>query len=604
MDYLIDSYAPYFADSGILEKGWQFLNFLFVDAPFFILRLVSSFFLICEDLLDQSSFFIDKQAEAYTTSVNILRGLGGTSIAKGSLLALVVLISAYYLLFNFFANQRRFSKVLLHYLAVMSLFVFWFGSINFSTDEGKGTKSGALFLVESVTSISNGIKGKVDNATSSLAGNGSSSKLFDATVKQTFYYVNTGSLDGKLPNGEKLDDKKMLMPIGLDEKEKKDFIKKRTDYVNEISKDNPYMVQSGDKMMEKTFAIIVGGTNLGITGTPVLYVNAMVTVVQIIVNLLIIIFPVILFASFFPKCQMILFKFLKMLMGLLFVPVIFGVFLAVYFWINSLIDQAFMGVISKVDNTLIAVLSGGISVLAITIILVIIKVVFLKKLWKNRYKILSYFSDGQLEMPAVEKLVNEKTTEMKERAGEVGMGAVQVAAGVYTGNMAMVANGASSIAPKADKAINLGKEHFMDEDNSFVGFKEGVKNWMSGNDDESKNKENDSTVPDTSFDEKTDILEEKESETTDNSLIDKGVVLGVDDEEKVVKALKELSENTDMEELRVHVENLEDLANKDEQVFFDNNDETILNFSNQQAYNNEYKELDNIFDNTISSEEI
>ena len=52
------------------------------------------------------------------------------------------------------------------------------------------------------------------------------SPMFDATVLQTFNYVNSGSIDGKMANGKKLDYDKLLEKPNLNDKEKKDFREK------------------------------------------------------------------------------------------------------------------------------------------------------------------------------------------------------------------------------------------------------------------------------------------------------------------------------------------------------------------------------------------
>ena len=57
--------------------------------------------------------------------------------------------------------------------------------------------------------------------------------------------------------------------------------------------------------MEKSFAIWVGVANLFILALPVLYINMMLTIIQILVNLLILAFPILALASFFldVKCS-------------------------------------------------------------------------------------------------------------------------------------------------------------------------------------------------------------------------------------------------------------------------------------------------------------
>ena len=46
MQYLIDSYSAYTVDGGLLDKGWQVVNWFFVDIPFFILRMFAFFLFV------------------------------------------------------------------------------------------------------------------------------------------------------------------------------------------------------------------------------------------------------------------------------------------------------------------------------------------------------------------------------------------------------------------------------------------------------------------------------------------------------------------------------------------------------------------------------
>ncbi|WP_270344577.1 hypothetical protein [Enterococcus thailandicus] len=182
----------------------------------------------------------------------------------------------------------------------------------------------------------------------------------------------------------------------------------------------------------------------------------MLTIIQIIVNLLILIFPIIVLFSFFPKYQMVMFKFFKVLIGILFLPIIFGVFLSVLFWVNKLIDQAFLGMVDKISDSLLMVLSGEIILLGTMLVMIIVKFIFLRKLWKNRYRILTYFSDGQIEEPVFESKVTEKV----QKTAELGVNAGKVGLGAYTGNIPLALEGASNLLPQNDKALNLGREYF------------------------------------------------------------------------------------------------------------------------------------------------
>ncbi|EGO9123938.1 hypothetical protein DW610_08975 [Enterococcus faecalis] len=477
MQYLIDSYSAYTVDGGLVDKGWQVVNWFFVDIPFFILRMFVSFFLFCENVLNQFSFFEGKQETVLNMSKNVLSGIGGKGFRGGSLLALAILISAYYLLYHFFSSRRSFSKVFLHYLAVVVLFGFWFGSVSTST----GTTSGSMFLIQSTNAIAKGVQSTFTSS-ANLGTEGFKdgevyqSPIFDATVKQTFNFVNSGSLDGKMENGKKLDEGKLLEKPKLSKKEKAKFEDERSTYIKNNEKDNPYFSQDGAKTMEKAFGVGVGLVNLAV---PVTYINIMLNVIQIIVNLLILVFPIIALVSFFPRCQMMMFKFFKSLIGILFLPVVFGIFLSVLFWINKLIDQAFLGLMDKVSSSLLMVMSGGVFLLGTLIVTALVKIILYRKIWKSRYKILSFFSDGQVQQPSFESKMNEKTKETVERTGEIGVGAVKAGIGASTGNLALAADGASHLMPKHDKALNLAQDHFIDDNGQFAGVKTGLNSLLN-----------------------------------------------------------------------------------------------------------------------------
>ncbi|RXF60546.1 hypothetical protein EG867_04720 [Enterococcus faecalis] len=524
MQYLIDSYSAYTVDGGLLDKGWQVVNWFFVDIPFFILRMFASFFLFCENVLNQSSFFEGKQETVLNMSKDVLSGFGGKGFRGGSLLALAILISAYYLLYHFFSSRRSFSKVFLHYLAVVVLFGFWFGSVSTST----GTTSGSTFLIQSTNAIAKGVQSTFTTS-ANLGTEGSKdgevyqSPIFDATVKQTFNFVNSGSLDGKMENGKKLDEGKLLEKPKLSKKEKAKFEDERSTYIKNNEKDNPYFSQDGAKTMEKAFGVGVGLVNLAVLAVPVTYINIMLNVIQIIVDLLILVFPIIALVSFFPRCQMMMFKFFKSLIGILFLPVVFGIFLSVLFWINKLIDQAFLGLMDKVSSSLLMVMSGGVFLLGALIVTALVKIILYRKIWKSRYKILSFFSDGQVQQPSFESKMNEKTKETVERTGEIGVGAVKAGIGASTGNLALAADGASHLMPKHDKALNLAQDHFIDDNGQFAGVKTGLNSLLNRSTQEEQQPFKDDMLPEEEIvevEEPTNVDNEELEEIEDKALTD------------------------------------------------------------------------------------
>ncbi|EGO7853046.1 hypothetical protein FGV27_000985 [Enterococcus faecalis] len=531
MKYLIDSYTAYMVNGGLLDKGSEVVNWFFIELPFFFLRMGAMIFLIMENVMNQSDYFVGKQQEAYDYSLDILKGFGGTGIVKGSLLGLAIILSAYYLLYSFFSNRRNFMKSLLHYFAVFALFICWFGQVK--TIDGK-TQNGAIFLISSVSEMTKQVQSKFTSNvnfggdTSQEVDDGKKkvyqSPMFDATVLQMFNYVNSGSIDGKMANGKKLDYDKLLEKPGLSEDERNKFIDDRKQYIKDFEKDNPYFAQDTLKTMEKSFAVWTGATNLFILAIPVLYINLMLSLIQLLVVLLILVFPVVLLASFFPRCQMVLFKFFQGLVGVLFMPVVYGIFLSVLFWINKLIDGAFLGVAKKVSGSLLALISGSTVYMIVLFVAVVVKIVVLRKVWKNKYAILTYFSNGQVSQPVFE----QKVKQVRDRTKEVATGGAEIALGAYTGNMGMVANGAGNILPNQDKAIEMGQEHFIDDNGEFVGVKSGLQSiFRQPLTEEEKglmNEEHFSEVETESIDHELTDIDELGQRELDSDSLDKSIV--------------------------------------------------------------------------------
>lgn len=270
----------------------------------------------------------------------------------------------------------------------------------------------------------------------------------------------------------KMDKDKLLQKPGLSKKKEDEWKRERNNYIEENEKDNTYFEPKINKTMEKSFAIGVGFVNLFVLAVPTMYINFFLTLVELGANLLILIFPLIVLLSLFPRCQMIMFKFFKMLLGVLFLPALYGIFMSVLLWINGLIDSLFVNAIEKISGALLLVLSGSVITLGTLIVTVLLKVFVYRKLWKNRYKVLEFFTDGQLKEPSFEKKVSEKMEKVKDRALEMGHGAIETYAGATTGNIGMAVDGMNKIMPEQDKALNLSDSRFEEENGAVEPFDE------------------------------------------------------------------------------------------------------------------------------------
>ena len=465
-----------------------------------------------------------------------------------------------------------------------------------------------------------------------------------------------------MENGKKLDESKLLEKTKLSKKEKAKFEDERSTYIKNNEKDNPYFAQDGAKTMEKAFGVGVGVVNLAVLAVPVTYINIMLNVIQIIVDLLILVFPIIVLVSFFPRCQMMMFKFFKSLIGILFLPVVFGIFLSVLFWINKLIDQAFLGLMDKVSSSLLMVMSGGVFLLGTLIVTVLVKIILYRKIWKSRYKILSFFSDGQVQQPSFESKMNEKTKETVERTGEIGVGAVKAGIGASTGNLALAADGASHLMPKHDKALNLAKDHFIDDNGQFAGVRTGLNSLLNRSTQEEQqpfkddmlteeeiaeveeptNVDNEELeeIEDKALTDEVDNFEDSTDDEMDNSLeeIDVSVLdetvsdsdtsladesnielepiieneldsldSSVESSENDREVLnQELDEQEIADNLNVRVDNFDELAfAREERAFFDGGEDSELITNNNDSLNNVYSfyQTEENFNNLEQTEE-
>ena len=450
----------------------------------------------------------------------------------------------------------------------------------------------------------------------------------------------------------------------MSKKEKAKFEDERSTYIKNNEKDNPYFAQDGAKTMEKAFGVGVGVVNLAVLAVPVTYINIMLNVIQIIVDLLILVFPIIALVSFFPRCQMMMFKFFKSLIGILFLPVVFGIFLSVLFWVNKLIDQTFLGLMDKVSSSLLMVMSGGVFLLGTLIVTALVKIILYRKIWKSRYKILSFFSDGQVQQPSFESKMNEKTKETVERTGEIGVGAVKAGIGASTGNLALAADGASHLMPKHDKALNLAKDHFIDDNGQFAGVKTGLNSLLNRSTQEEQQPFKDDMLPEEeiaeveeptnvdneeleeiedkaltdevdNFEDSTDdemdnsleefdvpVLDENVSDfDTDTSLadennielepiieneldsLDSSVESSENDREEPIQ---ELDEQEIADNLNVRVDNFDELAfAREERAFFDGGEDSELITNNNDSLNNVYSfyQTEENFNNLEQTEE-
>lgn len=316
----------------------------------------------------------------------------------------------------------------------------------------------------------------------------------------------------------------------------------------------------------------------------------------------------------------------------------------------------------KVSSSLLMVMSGGVFLLGTLIVTVLVKIILYRKIWKSRYKILSFFSDGQVQQPSFESKMNEKTKETVERTGEIGVGAVKAGIGASTGNLALAADGASHLMPKHDKALNLAKDHFIDDNGQFAGVRTGLNSLLNRSTQEEQqpfkddmlteeeiaeveeptNVDNEELeeIEDKALTDEVDNFEDSTDDEMDNSLeeIDVSVLdetvsdsdtsladesnielepiieneldsldSSVESSENDREVLnQELDEQEIADNLNVRVDNFDELAfAREERAFFDGGEDSELITNNNDSLNNVYSfyQTEENFNNLEQTEE-
>ena len=95
--------------------------------------------------------------------------------------------------------------------------------------------------------------------------------------------------------------------------------------------------------------------------------------------------------------------------------------------------------------------------------------------------------------------------------------------GASTGDLALAADGASHLMPKHDKALNLAKDHFIDDNGQFAGVKTGLNSLLNRSTQEEQQPFKDDMLPDEEIgevEEPTNVDNEELEEIEDKALTD------------------------------------------------------------------------------------
>ena len=333
--------------------AWVLINELFVNLFFFILNAVVGFFSLFIRILESIDLYSSYKTYVFNGAKSLWNGFTGSTkgnVTDQSLVALLLLILGFYLFYQYFFSKGSFAKTLLHVCLVILLGFGYFGTI-------AGT-SGGLYLLDTINNVSKDVKQKIVSIKVDYAKGKSvkvSESMADSYIAETSYkaylFVNTGQENGKYKNSqngkeEDFDDSKVLGTsdskgnfTAVKTKERSQYLDELGNGANEDGEKNRWVSAMPDFIFIRTFYVIFKVLEAFVLALPIIVIQLLNIIAQIIVLTMILIFPIVLLISFIPRMQELIFGVLKvMLRGLAF-PIISSLLILLIFYIEKIVEN-------------------------------------------------------------------------------------------------------------------------------------------------------------------------------------------------------------------------------------------------------------------------
>ncbi|VTS42212.1 MFS transporter [Streptococcus dysgalactiae] len=385
-----------------LETGLQVtLTDIFVNFPFFLLNLIVGFFSIILRFFENFSLYNTYRQTVFDSSKVLWDNLSKSADFTNSLLYLLIALSAFSIFLAFIFSKGDFSRRLLHLFAVMLLAFGYFGTVQ--------STSGGVYVLDMVHSVASSFSDAVTNLSVVSPEDekqiiSHEASVADNYVMKTSYtaylFVNTGQLNGKFHNNksgkeEELDNSKIL---GKYDKSNQFVVPKSQqilEYTNKLGdgalkgeEQNRWMSAVSDYIWIKSIYVILKIFEAVILAIPLLLIQLIAFLADIVVILLMFLFPLALLVSFLPKMQHIAFNMLKLMLGSVSFPALTGFLTLIVFYIQSLIATFIKSRFTDGDLLSSSNLKGQ-SILFMLFITIIIQGVVFWQIWKHKEKVLS-----------------------------------------------------------------------------------------------------------------------------------------------------------------------------------------------------------------------
>lgn len=440
-----------------LSAVWKILTMIFVNGPFIILDLIVGFISLILRFFENFDLYDAYKNTVYDTSKSLWNGLTGSGNYNNSLLYLVIAVTAFTLFVGYVFSKGDIGRRLLHLFAVIMLGLGYFGTMQ--------NTSGGIYVLDTIHNVANSASATISNMSIVNPENSDNTidsgiSVADNYIARTSYaaylYVNTGRLDGKYLNNqtgetEDFDDSKVLGSVIDGEFQEvkpseRDADRKQGGYLDDIGhgaddgeEKNRWVSAVFDYLFIKCIYVILKIVEAIILGLPLLLIQIMSFVAQLLVIVLMVVFPLALIVSLAPKMQDVIFNVIKLMLGSAFFPVLTGFLTLMVFYIEAVINVFVSDGFTNLEDKLVISFSTFQPLFELVISTAMQGIVF-KIIWKNKEKALSYIL-GQNQARSLNRIA-EGITNMPNQVRESGDNMYERASDMAT--MGMIATGAGA----------------------------------------------------------------------------------------------------------------------------------------------------------------
>lgn len=436
--------------------AWVLINELFVNLFFFILNAVVGFFSLFIRILESIDLYSSYKIYVFNGAKSLWNGFTGSTkgnVTDQSLVALLLLILGFYLFYQYFFSKGSFAKTLLHVCLVILLGFGYFGTI-------AGT-SGGLYLLDTINNVSKDVKQnivsiKVDYAKGKSVKVGES--MADSYIAETSYkaylFVNTGQENGKYKNSqngkeEDFDDSKVLGTsdskgnfTAVKTKERSQYLDELGNGANEDGEKNRWVSAIPDFIFIRTFYVIFKVLEAFVLALPIIVIQLLNIIAQIIVLTMILIFPIVLLISFIPRMQDLIFGVLKVMLGGLAFPVISSLLILLIFYIEKIVENMIITSFDTILKNLPSLLLLGL--VFKLLVSVVAKGVIYFLIWKYKADLIQFILGSKARMVTsdIGTKVENGVTKTKEITSQIPTQSLKTAQ--HLGNFTLAGAGFAS----------------------------------------------------------------------------------------------------------------------------------------------------------------